>query len=187
MDVAAKFKCRSANTYLAQLLSGALTNTPINYCGGNKGAKAAATAIAMATEFVGNLFCNSGTAIAPDTDMEMEDEEVLHLGPVGTEPSPILIIDQFNCSSKENKQFANTLVQEAAAGGIVAFLITQDEKWASELVGQNDGTKCKPLPFNVKNPGYDGSQHFVGLPLWNSSFLASGESTGLGPLLLQQV
>jgi hypothetical protein len=62
------------------------------------------------------------------------------------------------------------LIREAAAGGIVAFIITKEEEWASELVQLNGGTKCKPLPTNVDNQGYDGTKRFVGPPQWNSLF-----------------
>jgi hypothetical protein len=170
MEVAAILKCSAAESCLAQFLRVSLKNTaPITDSGEGKGAKSAA----IATEFVGSFFCNPGNAIAPGTNMTMADTEkqsALRLGRDGTEPSPILIIDQFDRSSKENKDFARTLIREAAAGGIVAFIITKEEEWASELVQLNGGTKCKPLPTNVDNQGYDGTKRFVGPPQWNSLF-----------------
>lgn len=174
MEVAAILKCSAAESCLAQSLRAVLKNkVPINKSGQSKGAKAAAKATAMATEFAGNFFCNPEKAVASGTDMEMVDADkqaALRFGCDGTEPSPILIIDQFDDASKENKEFTKYLIREAAAGGIVAFLITQKEEWASELAQLNGGTKCKPLPFNVDNLGYDGTKRFVGQPQWNSLF-----------------
>jgi len=106
-------------------------------------------------------------------------------GREGTKPSPILIIDQINDASKENKEFAKSLIREAAACGIVAFLITQKEEWASELAQLNRGTKCKPLPFNVDNR-IRWDQAFCGTTQVEFLVLASEESTGLGPLLLRE-
>jgi len=174
-EVAAILKCKAAESCLAQSLRVALKSTaPINDSEARKAAKVASKATAMASEFAGHFFCNPGNAIASGTcDMEMMDAEkqfALRLGRDGLEPSPILIIDQFDCNSEENKDFAKSLIREAAAGGIVAFLITKEEDWASELITLNGGTKCKPLPSNVDNPGYNGTKRFTGPPQWNSLY-----------------
>jgi hypothetical protein len=85
----------------------------------------------------------------------------------GGEPSPILIIDEFYMESEKNKAFVRTLLSNASAKGVTVFLMTKDASWASELIKLNSGTKCKPLPQNVNNPGYTGTTRFEGEALWN--------------------
>ena len=59
--------------------------------------------------------------------------------------------------------------------GVTVFLMTEDADWASELIKLNSGTKCKPLPGNVRNQGYTGAQRFEWEAEWNNMDLSVEE------------
>lgn len=105
--------------------------------------------------------------------MEIRDateHKVVGLDTGEDEPAPILIIDEFYCDTEENKDFVRTLLRDAAAKGVVVFLITNDQAWASKLINLNGGTKCAPLRYNVDNVGYDGTTRFTEVPRWNDLY-----------------
>ena len=169
-DFSDKLKCSAAEECLSLLLCSALTDadtdtTPNTGTGEEKMAKAAARVAATATDFAGKYACNVGGAIAFSAPMEMRNAEkhkTLRLKPCREdgEPSPILIIDEFYCKTKENENFIRTLIRDAAANGVIVFLMTRDEDWASQLIRLNGGTKCKPLPTNIDNQGYSAAKRF---------------------------
>jgi len=143
---------------MSQLITQALSNTaPSSDDADSKAAKASAAAIDAA----GKYLCN------PMEMQNAEQHKVLKLETDGVDPAPILIIDEFYCDTEENKIFIRTLLRDAAGNGIIVFLMTRDRDWASELIKLNGGTKCKPLPGNVDNKGYDGVDRFKGTPEWN--------------------
>jgi len=53
--------------------------------------------------------------------------------------------------------------------------MTKEKEWAFKLITLNGGTKVKPLPTNVDNPGYTGPKRFTGIPQWNSLFWTVAE------------
>jgi hypothetical protein len=169
-DFAVYLKCSAAESCMSQLLCEALSDTaPRGDDGGTKVAKVSAAAIHVA----GKYLCNPGNATGKGNLMEMRDAEqhkVLKLDTDGAEPALILIVDELYCDTEENKNFVRTLLRDASAKGIVVFLMTRDREWASKLIELNAGTKCKPLPYNVDNEGYDGSKRFTGIPKWNGLF-----------------
>jgi hypothetical protein len=169
-DFAVYLKCSAAESCMSQLLCEALSDTaPRGDDGGTEVAKVSAAAIHVA----GKYLCNPGNATGKGNLMEMRDAEqhkVLKLDTDGAEPALILIVDELYCDTEENKNFVRTLLRDASAKGIVVFLMTRDREWASKLIELNAGTKCKPLPYNVDNEGYDGSKRFTGIPKWNGLF-----------------
>jgi len=130
----------------------------------------------------GKYLCNPGITADLSNRMEMRDaaqHKVLRLDTDGAEPPPILIIDEFYCDTEENKNFVQSLLKDASAKGIVVFLMTRDSVWASKLIGLNGGTKCKPLPCNVDNDGYEGDLRFTGTPAWNGLYWSVEELRNL--------
>lgn len=177
-DFATYLKCSAAESCLSRLLCEALTDTvPIADSGeGNL----AARATAMTTNLAGKVICSPATAISFGTSMEMRDAQQHKILKVKSarkdgDPSPILIIDEFDCKTEENEKFIKTLVRDANAHGVVVFLMTKEKEWASKLITLNGGTKVKPLPTNVDNSGYAGPKRFTGTPQWNSLFWSVGE------------
>lgn len=150
-DVATLLQCSATESCLSKLLCKALSNTaPL----GDDGE-------------------SNGQAIAFDNLMQMrnaEQHKLLKLDLDGADPAPILILDEFHCDTKENKNFIRTLLRDASASGIIVFLMTRDKAWASKLIKLNGGAKCKPLHCSVSNAGYDGSMRFTGTPDWNDMF-----------------
>jgi hypothetical protein len=98
---------------------------------------------------------------------DAEQHKILKLGK-RVRPCPVLIIDEFYCNTEENKKFARTLFRDASQARVVVFLMTNNEEWATTLIGLNGGAKIKPLPTNVDNAGYTGSRKFTGVPEWNA-------------------
>jgi hypothetical protein len=45
--------------------------------------------------------------------------------------------------------------------------MTKERAFATKLVELSGGQKISPLPFNVDNKGYDGSERFDEIPVWN--------------------
>jgi hypothetical protein len=82
--------------------------------------------------------------------------------------SPILIIDDFNEVTEANKGFVKELLRDAAKLGVVVFILTRDQDWATTLIQFNDGSKIKPLIGNVDNWDYDGTKVFDEVPMWNA-------------------
>jgi hypothetical protein len=82
--------------------------------------------------------------------------------------SPILIIDDFNEVTEANKGFVKELLRDAAKLGVVVFILTRDQDWATTLIQFNDGSKIKPLIGNVDNRDYDGTKVFDEVPMWNA-------------------
>lgn len=168
-DFAAKVNCTAAETELSTLLCDALSDTAPGVDDPEaKVARASAAAINVA----GKYLCVPGN-VAVGSLMEMRDateHKVLGLDTGEDEPAPILIIDEFYCDTQENQDFVRTLLRDAAAKGVVVFLITNDQAWASKLINLNGGTKCAPLRYNVDNVGYDGSTRFTEVPRWNDFY-----------------
>ena len=167
-DFAEYLQCRAAESFMSQLLCEALSDTAPK---GNDSIVAKASAAAM--NETGKYLCAPGKAIAVENLMEMRDAEkykILKLETDNDEPAPILIIDEFYCDTEENQKFVRTLLRDAAAKGIIVFLMTRDQVWASKLINLNGGTKCKPLHRNVDNQEYDGSKRFTESPVWNEFF-----------------
>ena len=155
-DFSALLKCPVAELCLSKLLCEALSNT------------APATEASTAEELVGYTAKDFKRTKIQVRDAEKHD--ILRMTTLceDLEPSPILIIDEFDCNTEKNKGFVRTLMRDAAAKGIAVFLLTKDQTWATELIKLNDGTKCKPLPENVDNSGYTGATRFAEKPKWNS-------------------
>mmetsp|Transcript_15759 Transcript_15759/g.23191 ORF Transcript_15759/g.23191 Transcript_15759/m.23191 type:complete len:387 (-) Transcript_15759:1175-2335(-) len=188
-DFAACLNCSAAEDCMSQTiclaLAGADTDTdttPKSDTAEGKMVQAAARVTARATDLAGKYVCNGGNAIAFSTLIEMRDaakHKTLTLKPVRKdgEPSPILIIDEFYCKTEENKSFMRTLIRDANAAGVVVFLMTKDEDWASQMIRLSGGTKCKPLPTNVDNQGYSGAKRFSETEeaKWNKMFWSVGQ------------
>jgi hypothetical protein len=81
---------------------------------------------------------------------------------------PALVIDNFNEDTDENKVFVKKLFNEASQYGVVVFILTSNETWATTLVDLNGGSKIKPLYGNVDNNDYLINEPFKGTPRWNS-------------------
>ncbi len=81
---------------------------------------------------------------------------------------PMLIIDNFNEATDENRAFVKKLLQEASQFGVFVFILTSNETWATTLVGLNSGSKIKPLHGNVDNANYEITDPFQGVPEWNT-------------------
>lgn len=173
-DFAKILNCSAAEPIhtMSQLLCQALSDSaPTNEPGEGKIAKATATMTGVAGQYI----CNPGNAIPLSTPIEMRDAEkhdILRMTPftVSGAPSPILIIDDFFFNTKQNEDFIRALIRDASAQGVIVFLMTRDKDWASKLIQLNGGTKCKPLPTNVDNPGYSGDRRFAGEPKWNGLY-----------------
>jgi len=182
-DFAKKFagdvlNCSAAEAALSQHLCEALAadSAPIASSGEGKLAKATS----KVTNLAGQYVCTAAQSIPFSKEMEIRKAEQHRILKVkscreGGEPSPVLVIDEFYINSEKNKAFVRTLLRDAAAMGVTVFLMTKDADWASELIKLNGGTKCKPLPGNVRNQGYTGSQRFEGEAEWNSMELSVEE------------
>jgi len=127
-DFATYLKCSAAESCLSQRLCKALTNTvPIADSGeGNLTAKVTATVTNLARK----VLCSSVTA---NSSMEMRDAQQHKILGVKSprkdgDPPPILIIDKFDCKTKENKKFIKTLVRDASAEGVGIFLMTKEKE-----------------------------------------------------------
>ena len=83
---------------------------------------------------------------------------------------PVLIINDFNKATAENKKFVEKLFQVAARDKVFVFILTTVERWATTLVGLNGGSKIKPLHGNVDNANYIITGPFPTgeVPRWNS-------------------
>jgi hypothetical protein len=93
-------------------------------------------------------------------------DEISALRPV-LEPFPLLILDNFNEDTDENKAFVQKLLNEAAEIGVFVFILTVNRSWASKLIKLNGGAKIKPLFGNVNNKDYTLAKKFTGVPIWN--------------------
>jgi hypothetical protein len=173
-ECAEYLNCGAAEPNLSQLLCEALGGTAVSDTDGkSRVAKASAKAIDLA----GKCLCAPGQIASPGDPMQMRDAEqhkILKVETDGEEPAPILVIDNFYEDTKKNEDFVKRLLRDAAAQGIIVFLMTRDEEWASKLIKLNGGTKCKPLHCNVNNEGYDGSKRFTGTALWNGFYWPVG-------------
>ena len=172
-DFAEYLQCSAAQSCMSQLLCEALSDTALK---GEDGQVAKATASAMNVS--GKYLCVPGKSTALGNLMEMRHantHKILSIDTKDDEPAPILIVDEFYSDTEENLNFVRTLLRDAAARGIVVFLMTRDPSWASKLIKLNGGTKCKPLPYNIDNPDYDGSRRFTENPLWNELFWSEEE------------
>lgn len=168
-DFAKKLNCKAAETVLSTLLCDALRDTA---SGVDDPETKIAHASAAAIDVAGKYLCVPGS-VAVGSLMEMRDateHKVLGLDTGEDEPAPILIIDEFYCDTQANQDFVRTLLRDAAAKGVVVFLITNDPAWATKLIKLNGGTKCVPLRYNVDNEGYDGSTRFTEVPRWNDFY-----------------
>lgn len=180
-------KCGAAENSLSMILCGALTSsesdtsdaagTNANANVGTGTGQRVAEAAAAATDLAGQFVCNVENTVAFGSTLEMKDAEkhkILKLksSREDGEPRPILVIDECYCETEENKQFFSTLIRDAAATGVIVFLITKNPAWASQLILLNGGTKCKPLPTNIGNLGYTGATRFdVNVKAeWNQMF-----------------
>jgi hypothetical protein len=65
--------------------------------------------------------------------------------------SPVLIIDDFNTDSKENKSVVTQVFTRASRSNIVVFILTKEEDWATKLVKLNGGMKIVPVHDNISN------------------------------------
>lgn len=110
---------------------------------------------------------------APTDQGKTAAAEFLIHGKHSVRPTRSLKIDATNMADFVNK-FAGDVLN-CAAMGVTVFLMTKDADCASELIKLNDGTKCKPLPGNVRNRGYTGSQRFDGEAEWNRMDLSVEE------------
>eukprot|EP00978_Attheya_sp_CCMP212_P022842 scaffold68803_cov57-Attheya_sp.AAC.3 len=93
-------------------------------------------------------------------------DEISALRPV-LEPFPLLILDNFNGDTDENKAFVQKLLNEAAEIGVFVFFLTVNRSWASKLIKLNGGAKIKPLFGNVNNEDYTLATKFTGVPIWH--------------------
>eukprot|EP00977_Amphora_coffeiformis_P011478 scaffold2767_cov177-Amphora_coffeaeformis.AAC.52 len=176
-DFAEYLQCSAAESCVSQLLCEVLSDTAPE---SDDSQVAKATASAM--NVTGKYLCAPGKSTALRNLMEMRDAEkykVLNIETDDDEPAPILIIDEFYSDTEENQKFVRTLLRDAAAKGIVVFLMTRDQGWASKLIKLNGGTKCKPLCYNVDNHNYDGSKRFMEAPVWNEFFWKVEDLRGL--------
>ena len=176
-DFAEYLQCSAAESCMSQLLCEALSDTAPE--GDNS---EVAKTFASAMNLAGNYLCAPGTSTALENLIKMRDAEKhkeLNIETYDLEPAPILIIDEFYKDTEENKKFVRTLLRDASAAGIVVFLMTCKQDWASKLIKLNGGAKCKPLCYNVDNDGYDGSQRFMENPMWNGFFWNVEDLRGL--------
>lgn len=79
---------------------------------------------------------------------------------------PVLIIDNFNAETEENKKIVIQLCNLASASRVFLFVLTANRAWATTMVGLKGGSKIKPLHGNVNNPDYTLDGTFSGNPDW---------------------
>jgi hypothetical protein len=123
---------------LSQLLCEALSGTAVSDTDRkSRVAKASAKVSGKAIDLAGSFLCAPGQIASPGDPVQMRDAEqhkILKVATDGEEPAPILVIDNFYEDTKENEDFVKRLLADAAAQGIVVFLMTRDEEWASKLI-----------------------------------------------------
>ena len=76
----------------------------------------------------------------------------------GTDQSPILIVDDFQFLTEENKRFLNHLARDAAVYGVTVFIMTRQKSLATEIVSSG----WIPIPSNTSHWSWLG-----GKPKWN--------------------
>jgi hypothetical protein len=125
------------------------------------------------SNWIGRLSC-----LALDSKVKFDEQRPITIyGPMSKEvpvdgatrkSSPILIIDDFDEVTEANKGFVKELLRDAAKLGVVVFILTRDQDWATTLVQLNCGSKIKPLIGNVDIRDYDGTNVFDEVPMWNA-------------------
>jgi hypothetical protein len=149
----------------ADTLSTLLCNALASSAGADQVGLAAKTA-----DLAGKVVCDSELTIPFESVIKMNDAEqhdILKLGK-RMQPRPVLIIDEFYCNTEANIKFVRTLFRDASQAKVVVFLMTNNQEWATKLIGLNGCAKIKPLPTNLNNAGYTGAGKFTGEPEWNN-------------------
>jgi hypothetical protein len=133
---------------------------------------AAAGLVLKAGDLAESSLCfatNSRRSFTSDRPIKMHrPEKIRSPRKIGLGEMPVLIIDDFNKATEENKSFVEKLLQSAAPCGVLVFILTEKRDWATTLVGLNGGRKIKPLHGNVNHADYTPSRNFTGVPDWNS-------------------
>lgn len=65
---------------------------------------------------------------------EAEKYRILNVETDDDEPSLLLMKFIVYSDTEENQNFVRTLLRDAAAKGIIVFLMTRDQDWASKLI-----------------------------------------------------
>ena len=123
--------------------------------------------IGKAGDFVGSSLCLMPEKRRFKQDIELLGGQIAQLPVDIIKKMPVLIIDNFNAATEENKKFATQLFNSASASRVFVFVMTTNKAWATTLVRFNGGRKIKPLHGNVNNPNYTLDGTFSGDPDWN--------------------